>query len=153
MTPLRRPRVAADVGPGFHAAEARALQTALHGILSAVERAAARPVPVEVRLDASRDAAVVVVCRNQVVGFVPQRPPGPDGSPGALDLAADLRAQQVRAGRRTHLVAPGLLHRDADLWRVWVGAEPDDGLPPVPDGLDTLGAPEPSIFGIALRRG
>lgn len=150
MTPLRRPRVAADVGPGFHAAEARGLQTALHAVLTAVERAAGRPVPVEVRLDASRDAAVVVVCRNRVVGFVP---------PGAADLVTGLRAQQERAGRRALLVAPGLLHRDADagagagLWRVWVGAEPDGGLPDVPVGLDTLAAPELSIFGVPLRRG
>lgn len=146
MTPLRRTRVAADVGPGFHAAEARGLQTALEGVLTAVERAAGRAVPVEVRLDASRDAAVVVLCRNQVVGFVP---------PAPAELAAGLRAQQERAGRRSLLVAPGLLHRDpgTTLWRVWVGAEPDGGLPPVPEGLDTLAAPEPSIFGVPLRRG
>ncbi len=146
MTPLRRTRVAADVGPGFHAAEARGLQTALGGVLTAVERAVGTAVPVEVRLDASRDAAVVVLCRNQVVGFVPPTP---------AELAAGLRAQQERAGRRALLVAPGLLHRDAGttLWRVWVGATPDDGLPPVPEGLDTLAAPEPSVFGVPLRRG
>jgi hypothetical protein len=68
LTPAR---VAADVGPGFHAAEATALQTAVRGVLGAVERAADRPVPVEVRLEGGRDAAVVVVCRNHVVGFVP----------------------------------------------------------------------------------
>jgi hypothetical protein len=146
VTPLRTTRVAADVGAGFHAAEARGLQTALVGVLTAVERAAGTAVPVEVRLDATRDAAVVVLCRNQVVGFVPPDPAG---------LAAGFRAQQAGAGRRARLVAPGLLHRDAAtaLWRVWVGAEPDDGLPPVPEGLDTLAAPEPSIFGVPLRRG
>lgn len=146
MTPLRRTRVAADVGTGFHAAEARGLQTALHGVLTGVERASTTAVPVEVRLDATRDAAVVVLCRNQVVGFVPPDPP---------ELAPGLRAQQEAAGRRALLVAPGLLHRDAGtaLWRVWVGAEPEGGLPPVPEGLDTLAAPEPSIFGVPLRRG
>lgn len=137
LTPAR---IAADVGPGFHAAEATALQTAVRGVLGAVERAADRPVPVEVRLEGGRDAAVVVVCRNHVVGFVP------------AEHGAALRAQVDAAGRWTRLVAPGLLFRDGDLWRVWVGAEPDGGLPPVPAGLDVLTAPDPTVLGIPLRR-
>lgn len=137
LTPAR---VAADVGPGFHVAEAAALQTALQGALGAVERAAGRPVPVEVRLEGGRDAAVVVVCRNHVVGFVP------------AEHGDGLRAQLDAAGRRTRLVAPGLVFPDGDLWRVWVGEQPAGGLPPVPEGLDTLAAPDPTVLGIPLRR-
>lgn len=137
---LRRPTVAADVPAGFHAAEARALQVALTGVLSAVERAADRPVPVDVVLEAGRDGAVVVLCRNRVVGFVP----------GAH--VAGLRAQVQAAGRRAHLGAPGRVVREDGLWRVWVGPEPEGGLPPVPDGLDTLPEPQPTILGVPLRR-
>lgn len=137
---LTAARVAADVGPGFHVAEAAALQTALHGVLTAAERASDRPVPVELRIEGGRDAAVVVVCRNQVVGFVP------------AGHRAGLRAQLAAAARRSRLVAPGVVFRDAGLWRVWAGAAPDAGLPPVPGGLDTLAAPEPTILGIPLRR-
>lgn len=137
---LRRPTVAADLPAGFHAAEARALQVTLTGVLSAVERASAAPVPVDVVLEAGRDGAVVVLCRNRVVGFVP----------GAhLD---GLRPQVQAAGRRAHLVAPGRVLRDDGLWRVWVGPEPDGGLPPVPAGLDTLPEPQPAILGVPLRR-
>lgn len=137
----RHPRVAADVGPGFPVAEARALQTALEGALTAVERAAGRSVPVELRFEPGAGPGVVVVCRNRVVGFVP-----PDRAPG-------LRGQLTDAGRRAHLVAPGVLHRQDGLWRAWAGAEPEDGVPPAPDGLDTMAAPDPAVLGIPLRRG
>jgi len=137
---LRRPTVAADVPAGFHAAEARALQVALVGVLSAVERAADAPVPVDVAFEAGRDAAVVVLCRNRVVGFVPE------------PHAAGLRAQVQAAGRRARLVAPGRVVRDGGLWRVWVGAAPEGGVPPAPDGLDTLPEPQPTILGVPLRR-
>ncbi|NHT18619.1 hypothetical protein [Cellulomonas sp. IC4_254] len=137
---LRRPTVAADLPAGFHAAEARALQVTLTGVLSAVERAAGRPVPVDVVLEAGRDGAVVVLCRNRVVGFVPD------------PHVAGLRDQVRSAGRRAHVGAPGRVVREDGLWRVWVGPEPDGGLPPVPDGLDTLPEPQPTILGVPLRR-
>jgi len=137
---LRRPTVAADLPAGFHAAEARALQVTLTGVLSAVERAAGRPVPVDVVLEAGRDGAVVVLCRNRVVGFVPD------------PHVAGLRDQVRAAGRRARVGAPGRVVREDGLWRVWVGPEPDGGLPPVPDGLDTLPEPQPTILGVPLRR-
>ncbi|MCG7286268.1 hypothetical protein MHY85_09830 [Cellulomonas sp. ACRRI] len=137
---LRRTVVAAEVPSGFHAAEARALQVALTQVLTGVERAAGRAVPVDVVLEAGRDGAVVVVCRNRVVGFVP------------APHAGGLRAQVDRAGRRAHVVAPGTVVRDDGLWRVWVGPEPTGGVPPVPDGLDTLPEPQPTILGVPLRR-
>ncbi|WP_168216891.1 hypothetical protein [Cellulomonas sp. Y8] len=137
---LRRPTVAADLPAGFHAAEARALQVALTGVLSAVERAADAPVPVDLAFEAGRDDALVVLCRNRVVGFVPAA------------YADGLRAQVAAAGRRAHLVAPGRVVRDGGLRRVWVGPEPEGGLPPVPDGLDTLPEPQPTILGVPLRR-
>jgi hypothetical protein len=35
---------------------------------------------------------------------------------------------------------------------VWVGPEPEGGVPPAPDGLDTLPEPQPTILGVPLRR-
>jgi hypothetical protein len=136
----RRPHARADVASGFLATEARALQTSLVGVLGAAERATGADVPVEVELEPGRDARVVVVCRNVVVGFVP------------ADRAAALAGQRERAGRRARLTAEGLLHRDGDVWRVWVGPVPDGGLPPTPAGTDTLAAPEPTVLGVPLRR-
>ncbi|WP_454049797.1 hypothetical protein [Cellulomonas sp. Marseille-Q8402] len=140
MNPFRTPHVAAEVTAGFHAAEARALQTALVGVLAAAERATGRTVPVDLVVDAGRGDALVVLCRNQLVGFVPE------------EHAPPLRARRAAAGRRARLVAPGLLLLDGATWRVWVGPEPEGGIPPVPDGLDTLPAPHPTILGVPLRR-
>jgi hypothetical protein len=140
VNPLRTTRVDADVAVGFHAAEAVALQTTLLGVLGAAERATGRPVPVELGLDAGRDDGLVVLCRNRVVGFVPE------------EHAPPLRAQRERAGRRARLVLPGLLVRDGGTWRVWVGPEPSGGVPSAPAGLDTLPAAQPTVLGVPLRR-
>lgn len=140
MRLTRRTRVTADVRPGFPAAEAPALQTALAGVLTAAERATGRPVPVELTFDTGRGDVLAVVCRNRVVGFVP------------AEHAATVRAQRDDAGPRAVLVAPGVLHADGDLWRVWVGAVPDDGPSAADPGSEALGAPEPTVLGIPLRR-
>lgn len=138
-----RIRVDADVLPGFAATEARALQTSLGAALTPAERAAGAPVPAEAVLDAGRDDALVVVVRNLVVGFVPPE--------RADDLAGQVAAAR-RRGRGARLVAPALLHRDAGLWRVWVGPVPDGGVPAPDDTADVLAAPDPAVLGIPLRR-
>lgn len=140
MTPFRSPRVDAEVAAGFHAAEARALQTALLGVLAAAERATGRPVPVDLTVDPGRGDGLVLHCRNQLVGFVP------------AEHAPPLRDQRARAGSRARLVVPGLLVLDGTTWRVWVGPVPDGGVPAVPDGLDTLPAPQTTVLGVPLRR-
>ncbi|GIG36441.1 hypothetical protein [Cellulomonas pakistanensis] len=138
---LRRPTVAVDVPAGFHATEARALQVALAGVLTAAERAATgTPVPVDAVLEPGRGEALVVVVRNRVVGFVPDA------------HAAGLRPQLAGAGRRARVVAPALVVRDGELLRVWVGPAPDGGVPAAPDGTDTLPEPQPTILGVPLRR-
>lgn len=140
MTPFRTTHVDAEVAAGFHAAEAPALQTALLGVLAAAERATGRPVPVELTVDAGRGDGLVLLCRNRLVGFVPE------------EHAPPLRAQRERAGRRAHLVLPGLLVLDAATWRVWAGPVPDGGVPAAPGGIDTLPAPQPTVLGVPLRR-
>lgn len=135
----RRPRVPAELAQGFHATEALALQTAVCNALTATERGVARPVPVDLVIDAGRGTRLVVVCRNLVVGFVPEA------------IAVPL-AEQRRAVDRALLVTRGWLFRDQDLWRVWVGDVPEDGIPEVPAGLDQLPAPQPTILGVPLRR-
>jgi hypothetical protein len=140
VNPFRTARVDAEVAVGFHAAETLALQTTLLGVLGAAERATGRPVPVDLVLDSGRGDGLVVLCRNQVVGFVP------------AEHAPPLRAQRERAGRRARLVLPGLLVLDGATWRVWVGPEPVGGVPGAPAGLDTLPAPHPTVLGVPLRR-
>jgi hypothetical protein len=140
VTPFRTARVVGDVAVGFHAAEARALQTALVGVLAAAERATGRPVPVDLGVDAGRGDALVLVARNHVVGFVPE------------EHAPPLRDQRAAAGRRARLVVPGLLVLDGPTWRVWVGPEPAGAVPPAPPGLDTLPDPQPTVLGVPLRR-
>jgi len=136
----RTTRAEADVRPGFHAAETRSLQTSLHAALTAAERATGAAVPVEVAFGDGRDGGLVVVCRNLVVGFVP----GP--------RVAGLLAQRDDAGRRARLVAPGRLHLEGALWRVWVGPVPDGGVPDADEAADVLAPPEPAVLGIPLRR-
>ena len=120
----RRPRVQAVVGDGFLAAEAPALQTSIVAAL-------------DVQLDA-HGTRLVLSLRNIDVGFVP-----PDEVP--------LLAAQIPAGKAV-VVVPGVVHRSGDLWRVWVGEGPADGVfPAAPEGLDTLPVPEPSIAGIPLK--
>jgi hypothetical protein len=136
----RRPRVAATLPAGFHAGEARALQTTVLEALTVVERAHGVPVPVEVEIEAGRGARLVVVARNLVLGFVP------DAHTAAL-------AAQRAAGGRARLVVPGLLVPADGLWRVWVGPVPEGGVPAVPAEADVLAAPEATVLGIPLRRG
>jgi hypothetical protein len=136
----RRPRARAEIATGFAATETRALQTSLVGVLAAAERATGAGVPVELLLEPGRDGRVVVVCRNVVVGFVP------------ADRAPALSTQREAAGRKARLVTPGLLHRDGDVWRVWVGPVPEGGIPATPAGTDTLATPEPTVLGVPLRR-
>lgn len=141
MRLTRSTRVDADVHPGFHATETRSLQTSLHAALTAAERATGGAVPVEVAFDDGRDGGLVVVCRNLVVGFVP------------ASRVPQLRAQRDAAGPRARLVAPGRLHPEGPLWRVWVGPVPDDGVPVADEAADVLAPPEPAVLGIPLRRG
>jgi hypothetical protein len=131
--------VLADLTGGFLALEARALQTSVVEALTGVERAAGRPVPVELTVEPGRGERVVVHCRNLVVGFVPE------------DRAPALAEQVVHAGR-ARVVVPGVLFPDGALWRVWVGAVPADGLPVGEEGADRLPAPEATVLGIPLRR-
>lgn len=133
----RRPRVQAVVGGGFVAAEAPALQTSLVAALTTHERTAGHPVAVELLVEHGRGARLVLSARNVVVGFVP-----PD--------EVDLLAAQLPEGR-AQLVTSGVLYRVDGLWRLWVGHAPADGFPAVPDGLDTLPVPDPSIAGIPLK--
>ncbi|GCE78178.1 hypothetical protein [Cellulomonas biazotea] len=134
----RRPRVQAVVGDGFLAAEAPALQTSIVAALDTHERTAGRPMRVELHVERGAGTRLVLSLRNIDVGFVP-----PDEVP--------LLAAQIPAGKAV-VVVPGVVHRSGDLWRVWVGEGPADGVfPAAPEGLDTLPVPEPSIAGIPLK--
>jgi hypothetical protein len=128
--------VAADVGAGFVATEAPALQQAFRSALRLGDPADG-PVEAEFALQAGAAERVVVVWRNAYVGFVP------------TSHLASLRGQLVAAGR-ARLVAPGQVYRDGALWRAWLGPVPDGGPPPVGEGYDELEPPPPTIFGIPL---
>ncbi|MFC4613600.1 hypothetical protein GXP71_00130 [Cellulomonas sp. H30R-01] len=132
----RRPHVTGVVGDGFVAAEAPALQTSLVAALTMHERAAERPVTVELRVDRGRGTRLVLSARNVVIGFVP-----PDEVP--------LLAAQLPSGRAL-LVVPGVVYHQDGLWRLWVGPEPSS-FPAPADDLDTLPVPDPSIAGIPLK--
>jgi hypothetical protein len=82
----------------------------------------------------------VVQWRNRNVGFVPPS--------HRESLAAQLDAAGKAAVR-----ADGLVYRDGELWRVWVGPRPDAGFPAVEPGHDELPVPDATIFGFTLRRG
>ncbi len=140
MTPFRHrePPVVADVGEGFVATEAPALQQAIRSALRAGE-GKATPVAVEVRFDSGVAERVVVEWRNRFVGFVP------------TSHLAVLRGQLAGAGKAP-LTATGRVYFDGRYWRVWVGPEPDGGFPAVEAGYDELAEPAPSIFGIPLSR-
>ncbi|MEZ0446301.1 hypothetical protein [Cellulomonas sp. ICMP 17802] len=132
-----RDGVPADVGDGFVAGEAVALQTAFTAALTATERRRL-PAPVEVTFETEGGEHVVVVCRNHTVGFVP---PSHEES---------VRAQ-VRAAGRAHLETTGQVYRDDDgVWRLWVGPPRPGGFPAPEPGADTLKAPQRRIFGLAL---
>ncbi|WP_315094319.1 hypothetical protein [uncultured Cellulomonas sp.] len=135
---LRRGRVPADVGGGFVAGEAVALQTAFAGALTPAERRSPDPVRVDLSLETEGGGRVVVVCRNHVVGFVP-----PSHEQSLL--------AQVAAAGRARLETSGQMYREAEgWWRLWVGP-PRAGHFPAPEpGADTLGEPTRRIFGLAL---
>lgn len=135
----RRDAVPAQVGDGFVAGEAVALQTSFQAALTGHERAAREPVAAELQLDPGKGGRVVLVWRNVVVGFVPPA------------HEADLRGQLNRAGKG-RLVCPGQVYRDGDVWRVWVGARPPVEHPAPEPGTDRLSAPPTRIFGLALPR-
>jgi len=133
----RRGQVTADVGDGFVAGEAAALQVGLAAALSGTERGASGPVRVDLTLATEGGTRVVVVCRNHTVGFVP---PSQEES---------VRAQVAAAGR-ARLTTSGQVFRGADGLRLWVGPPRTDELPDSEPGADTLAPPQRRIFGIVL---
>lgn len=135
----RRAEVPAEVAVGFHAAEAPAMQRSILAALGLGERPAAAVVPARMRVERGADDRLVLVWRNVIVGFVPAQ------------YAPPLAAALVDADGSA-LVVGGVVHPDGRTWRVWVGDVPPEGVPPVPDGLDTLAAPELTILGVPVRR-
>jgi hypothetical protein len=133
----RRGRVTADVGDGFVAGEAAALQTGLSAAQTSAERGTSAPVRVELTFETEGGEHVVLVCRNHTVGFVP---PSHEES---------VHAQLAAAGR-AHLVTSGQIYRVADRWRLWVGPPLAGGFPAPEPGADTLAPPQRRIFGLAL---
>ena len=124
---------------GFHAAEAPAMQRSVLEALGLGARPAPPVVPARLHVERGADARLVLVWRNVIVGFVPPDATGP--LTAALDEAGDAT-----------LVVDGAVHHVDGTWRVWVGPVPPEGFPPVPDGLDTLAAPEVTILGVPVRR-
>lgn len=135
----RRPEVTAEVAPGFHAAEAPAMQRSILAALGLGENPHPVDVPARLRVDRGADDRLVLVWHNVIVGFVP------------ADAAGQLAAALASAGGAA-VVVRGVVHRTDRTWRVWVGDVPEGGFPQVPEGLDTLAAPEPTILGIPIRR-
>lgn len=134
----RRPEVHVDV-TGFHASEAPAMQRSVLEALGLGARPAPAVVPARLRVERGTDARLVLVWRNLIVGFVPS------------DAAAPL-AEALAGADGATVVVDGVVHHVDGTWRVWVGPVPAEGFPPVPDGLDTLAAPEDTILGVPLRR-
>ena len=132
------PPVTADVGAGFVATEAPALQQAIRSALH-VGEGRAGTIPAELQFGGGAAERVVVEWRNRFVGFVP------------TSHLAGLRGQLAAIGRAT-LTATGCLYFDGTYWRVWVGPPPEDGFPAVEEGYDELGEPTPTIFGVPLTR-
>lgn len=131
--------VTADVGTGFVATEAPALQTAIKSALRAGETKG-HALPAELSFSAGAAERVVVSWRNRYVGFVP-----------ATHLAS-MRGQVVAAGHAP-LVAAGEVYWDGQWWRVWVGpAREADDIPRVGPSYDELAPQPPSIFGFPLSR-
>jgi hypothetical protein len=129
--------VAADVGEGFVASEAPALQSAIRSGMTGGERKQL-PLPIEVWFASGAGERIVVGRGNQYVGFVP------------ISHRASLRGQLIAAGK-AGLRAPGMVYRDGDLFRVWVGVLPPDSFPAIEPGYDELPAPQAAIFGIPLQ--
>ncbi len=115
------------------------MQRSILAALGLGDRPAATRVPARLVVDRGADDRLVLVWRNVIVGFVPA-----DAAPPLADALA-------AAGDAT-VVVPGVAHRVDGTWRVWVGDVPEDGFPPVPEGLDTLAAPELTILGVPVRR-
>jgi hypothetical protein len=133
------PPVPADVGEGFVATEAPAMQ---QSILSAMRAGEGKGDPIAADLEFASGAAqrVVVGWRNRYVGFVP------------TSHLASMRGQLVAAGKAV-LTAPGEVYFDGKFYRVWVGVPPVDGYhPALPGGYDELPIPPLTIFGVPLTR-
>ena len=132
------PPIPADVGEGFIATEAPAMQ---QSILSAMRGGEGKRAVITADLEFKTGAAerVVVDWRNRYVGFVP------------TSHLASMRGQLVAAGKAV-LIAPGEVYFDGKFWRVWVGPPPEFGFPEVPHGYDELPVPPMTIFGVPLNR-
>ena len=130
----RTPEVHADVGPGFWAAEAQAMQRILRSTMLSGERRLA-VIAARLQFTAGVDGRVVVLWRNTIAGFVPG------------DRAAALRQQLAEAGE-ARLVADGEVREHGGLFRIWVGSWSGTTVPEPPS--DEI-APEPTrILGIPL---
>ena len=100
----RHAEVSAEVGDGFVAGEAVALQTSFQAALSGRERSAREPVPAELQLDGGKGGRVVLIWRNVVVGFVP-----PSHEQSLL--------AQVAAAGRAHLLDREAVRHVQQRWR------------------------------------
>ena len=135
----RRPEVVLDLDEGFHAADAPALQRSILAALGLGESPRAAVVPARMRVERGADDRLVLVWNNVIVGFVP---------PSSV---ATLAPEVARAADAV-VVVRAVVHRPGRDWRVWVGGVPEAGIPPVPEGLDTLAVPEATILGVPVRR-
>lgn len=140
LSRLRRPRtiVPADLRHGFWVREATALQRTLISLPGMSARRAG-PLAVMLHFGAGRESRVTVVAHNRLVGFAPH-----SCAPGLLEQLVATGADQ--------LSAPGILRREAGIWRIWAGPEPAEGDTRPDPEPDELQAEEPKVFGIALSR-
>jgi len=125
----------AEVGIGFVASEAPALQVAILAALAGLQRGH-QTVAAELAFSRGAEGRVVIVWRNRFVGFVPQ-------------THEDLLLAQVKAAGTSGLTTEGQLYYDGELWRVWVGPPPDTMPQPEP-GMDELPPPATTIFGFIV---
>ena len=124
----------ADVGPGFWAAEAQAMQRILRSTILSEERQLA-VISAQLRFTPGVEGRVVVLWRNTIAGFVPG------------DRAGALRQQLTEAGD-ARLVSDGEVREHGGLLRIWVGSWPGTPVPEPP--IDEI-VPEPTrILGIPL---
>ncbi len=132
------PPVPADVGTGFVATEAPAMQPSIRSALRPGEGKRG-PLSIELQFATGAAQRVVVEWRNRYVGFVP------------TSHLAGIRGQLAAVGKAV-LWAPGWVYSDGTYWRVWVGPAPEGDFPEVAAGYDELPEPPPTIFGIPLTR-
>jgi len=125
----------AEVGVGFVAAEAPALQVAILAALGGMQRGHPTVVA-ELAFTRGAEGRVVIVWHNRFVGFVPQS-------------HEDLLLAQVQAAGANGLTTQGQFYYDGTLWRVWVGPPPD-GMPEPEPGMDELPSPATTIFGFVV---